>query len=140
MNVRVLQILLAAAATHCFADDVTPNATTNDITLLAPLIDRRQYESSREELFDSLQRGRFCADIKLNAAEVLVDAHLMRLRSNDLASYRSGGPLPLMAHEGPDPKDAIVCRLAAHAQGRIVARPQYFARARGVDRGQGDAA
>jgi adenosine deaminase CECR1 len=73
------------------------NATITNATALPVLSGGKQrYAQKRQELVDNSRRGRFSADITLNRAELLVEAHLKTLRSNELAAYRTSGT-PLMA-------------------------------------------
>jgi adenosine deaminase CECR1 len=88
-----------AAVAFCFVavNDAGADVTHTNATQFPGLnVNNLRYAKKRHELLEDLYRGSFCADIQLNAAEWLVDAHLKTLRSNELAAYRTSGT-PLMA-------------------------------------------
>jgi len=94
MNGRVFQSILMAAAMCCSAAYAAPPSGRDTNAAAASM---RKYVQRRDALVDDFHRGSFAADIKLNAAELLVDAYLRVTRSNDLISYRTSGAPPPMA-------------------------------------------
>jgi len=96
---RFRSVSFVATVAFCLValPDAGANPTNTNATAFRALsAGKQRYAQKRRELIDSSRSSRFCADITLNRAELLVEAQLKALRSNELAVYRTSGT-PLMA-------------------------------------------